>query len=157
MNAFLANMLLAIAWAALLGRIDLGNLAFGFLLGYLTLAWVGSVPGSRAYVSRLPRAAGLLLFFLWELVLSTLRVALDVVTPHPMRRPGVVAIPLDARTDLEITLLSSLITLTPGSLSLDVSEDRRYLYVHAMFLDDPEEFRRGIKEGFERRVLELLR
>lgn len=73
--------------------------------------------------------------------------------------PGVVAIPLDARTDVEIALLANLITLTPGSVTLDLSEDRRVLYVHAMYIDggDVEAYRRSIKEGLERRVLELLR
>lgn len=73
--------------------------------------------------------------------------------------PGVVAIPLDARTDAEITLLANLITLTPGSVSLDLSDDKRFLYVHAMYIDggDVEAYRRSIKEGLERRVLELLR
>ena len=73
--------------------------------------------------------------------------------------PGVIAIPLDARTDAEITLLANLITLTPGSVSLDLSADRRSLYVHAMYIDggDIEAYRRSVKEGLERRVLELLR
>jgi multicomponent Na+:H+ antiporter subunit E len=73
--------------------------------------------------------------------------------------PGVIAIPLDARTDAEITLLANLITLTPGSVSLDLSEDRRVLYIHAMYIDggDVEAYRRSIKDGLERRVLELLR
>jgi multicomponent Na+:H+ antiporter subunit E len=73
--------------------------------------------------------------------------------------PGVVAIPLDARTDAEIALLANLITLTPGSVTLDLSEDRRVLYVHAMYIDggDVEAYVRSVKEGLERRVLELLR
>jgi multicomponent Na+:H+ antiporter subunit E len=73
--------------------------------------------------------------------------------------PGVIGIPLDARTDAEITLLANLITLTPGSVSLDLSEDRSVLYVHAMYIDggDVEAYRRSVKEGLERRVLELLR
>ncbi len=73
--------------------------------------------------------------------------------------PGVIAIPLDARTDVEITMLANLITLTPGSVSLDLSEDKRTLYVHAMYIDggDVEAYRRSVKEGLERRVLELLR
>jgi multicomponent Na+:H+ antiporter subunit E len=73
--------------------------------------------------------------------------------------PGVVAIPLDARTDAEIALLANLITLTPGSVTLDISEDRRVLYVHAMYIDggDVDAYRRSVKEGLERRVLELLR
>lgn len=73
--------------------------------------------------------------------------------------PGVIAIPLDARTDVEITMLANLITLTPGSVSLDLSEDKRTLYVHAMYIDDADvdAYRRSVKEGLERRVLELLR
>ena len=83
--------------------------------------------------------------------------ATDIVTPRHRARPGVVAVPLDARGDAEITLLANLVSLTPGSLSLDVSDDRCTLFVHVMFLDDPEATRREIKDGFERRVVELLR
>ncbi|MEN8150722.1 MAG: Na+/H+ antiporter subunit E [Planctomycetota bacterium] len=108
-------------------------------------------------LSRIPRGLGLLFFFLWELVLSSIRVARDVLSPRPRFKPGIVGVPLDAETDAEITLLACLITLTPGTLSLDVSEDRKTLYVHAMRVEDPEAFRREIKAGFERRVLEFLR
>jgi multicomponent Na+:H+ antiporter subunit E len=81
------------------------------------------------------------------------------LAPESYVCPGVVAIPLDARTDLEIALLANLITLTPGSVSLDLSEDRQVLYVHAMYIDggDVEAYRRSVKDGLERRVLELLR
>ena len=72
-------------------------------------------------------------------------------------RPGIIAVPIEARTDLEITTLANLVSLTPGTLSLDVSGDRRTLYVHAMFVDDPESIHRDIKNGMERRVLEALR
>jgi multicomponent Na+:H+ antiporter subunit E len=64
---------------------------------------------------------------------------------------------LAARTDLEITLVANLVSLTPGTLSLDVSDDRRTLYVHVMFMDDIEAVRGAIKDGIERRVLEVLR
>lgn len=97
------------------------------------------------------------LFFTWELILANLRVAWDVITPRHYKRPGVVAIPLDARTNNEITLLACLITLTPGTISLDVSADRSVLYIHAMFIDDPDQLRREIKQGFERRVMEVFR
>ena len=108
-------------------------------------------------LSRLWRGLGLALFFVRELILANLRVAYDVVTPRHRMRPGIIAVPLDARTDVEITVLSNLITLTPGSLSIDVSADRRFLYVHMMYIDDAEAARRQIKEGFERRVLRVLR
>nr|WP_253451995.1 Na+/H+ antiporter subunit E [Halomonas sp. Y3] len=64
--------------------------------------------------------------------------------------------PLEARTELEITMVANLISLTPGTLSLDVSDDRKVLYIHAMFLDDEEELRRNLKE-MEYRALELFR
>jgi multicomponent Na+:H+ antiporter subunit E len=66
----------------------------------------------------------------------------------------VVAIPLEAESDLSISLLANLITLTPGSLTLDVSEDRKVLYVHTMYAEDIDQLRLGIKD-LERRVLEV--
>jgi multicomponent Na+:H+ antiporter subunit E len=79
------------------------------------------------------------------------------VTPGHISRPGIVGIPLSARSDLEILLVANLISLTPGTLSINLSEDRRILYVHVMFLDDPAHFRESIKDGLERRVLEVTR
>lgn len=108
-------------------------------------------------VLRMWCAIGLLLLFIWEILLASLRVAYDVLTPRHRMRPGVIAVPLDARSDLEITLLANLITLTPGSLSLDVSDDRRVLYVQAMYIEDVQSIRRKVKAGLERRVLEVMR
>jgi multicomponent Na+:H+ antiporter subunit E len=79
------------------------------------------------------------------------------LTPKPRIRPGVLAIALEAKTDTEIAMLSNLITLTPGSVSLDVSSDRRFLYLHAMYIDDLEKYRESIKSSLERRVLEVSR
>jgi len=84
-------------------------------------------------------------------------VAYDVITPTFYMKPGIVAIPLSAETDLEITLLANLISLTPGTLSLDISDDRKVLYVHGMFINDKDEFIEGVKSGFERRLLEIMR
>jgi multicomponent Na+:H+ antiporter subunit E len=97
-----------------------------------------------------------LAFFLWELVMANIRLAYDTLRPTRELRPGVVTVPLDVTTDWQITILSNLITLTPGSLSLDVSQDRRTIYVHAMDASNLEATRRQIKQGFERRVKELF-
>jgi multicomponent Na+:H+ antiporter subunit E len=64
--------------------------------------------------------------------------------------------PLDLEGDGAIAFLSMIMTLTPGTLVLDVSEDRKTLYVHGMWAEDAEAFRREQKDGFERRVRELL-
>jgi len=86
-------------------------------------------------------------------------VAYDVLTRTSHLNPAIIAIPLDAESDREIVTLAVLITLTPGTLSLRVSEDRRTLYVHEMYITggDVEEARRKIKDGYERRVLDLSR
>lgn len=93
-----------------------------------------------------------ILFFHWELVLANLRLARDVLGPLTRLRPGVVAIPLDLTGDAEVTILSNLVTLTPGTLSLDASTDDKVLYVHVVNIGDVEEVRREIKHGFERRI-----
>jgi multicomponent Na+:H+ antiporter subunit E len=113
--------------------------------------------GPRWTLRRLARAGGLAGYFFWELVVSNVRVAIEVLSPRFRMQPGIVGIRLDAQTDLEITLLANLITLTPGTMSVDVSEDRRTLYIHGLYVEDRNAFERSIKEGFERRVLEVLR
>jgi multicomponent Na+:H+ antiporter subunit E len=70
--------------------------------------------------------------------------------------PAVVGIPLDVTSDGEILLLSMLINITPGSVTIDLSEDRRTLYVHVMHMKDADETRRDIKNGFERRIMRLF-
>lgn len=157
MIGFLANLVLAFVWALLMGDINVANLTVGFVLGYLVLWLAQPVLRDARYFRRGPQAIRFLVFFVKEIVASNLLVAREVLSPRPRRRPGVVAVPLDAKTDAEITLLANVVTLTPGTLSLDVSPDRSTLYVHTMFLDSPEALRRDIKEGFERRILELLR
>ena len=96
-------------------------------------------------------------FFIKELLVSSVRVAIDVMRPSLKFVPGVIAFPLCAKSDLEITLLANVISLTPGTLSLDVSSDRRVLYIHAMYAEDPEKIRIEIRNGLEKRLLEALR
>jgi multicomponent Na+:H+ antiporter subunit E len=156
-TAFLGNLLLALVWVAMTGGFTPLNLALGFGLGYLILFFAQRVLGRATYFRKMRQVIGFVGFYLRELILANLRLAYDVVTPGFHMRPAVVAVPLDARTDAEITLLANLITMTPGSFSLDIADDRTVLYVHAMYVDDPAAYRREIKDGLERRVLELLR
>ena len=159
MVMFLWNLLLALAWTVSTGLFTVPNLLFGLVLGYFILMFAQRALGASAYFSKVPQVARFSVFYFWQLILANFRVAYDVMTRTHYMRPGVIAVPLEAQTDAEITLLSNLITLTPGSLSVDLSDDRRVLYVHVMYLDDDDvaETRRLIKEGLERRVLEVLR
>jgi multicomponent Na+:H+ antiporter subunit E len=157
MGAVLWNVILALIWVAATGVISFANLAAGFLLGAVILVFTRRVAGAPGYLSRIWQVIRLFLYFLWELVLSNLRVAYEVLTPGLHFRPGIIAIPMEAKTDAEITLLANMITLTPGSLSLDISQDRKTLYLYIMDIKDVEEARRSIKEGFERRLLAVTR
>lgn len=150
----LLNLSLALMWCALTGNFSFVNLASGFALGYVVIVLVRP-SGESDYGKRVLRVIGLTIFVLRELFVATLRVAHDIVTPRHYMRPAVVALPLDAHTDAQITLLANLLTLTPGSLSVEVSADRRVLYVHFMYVDDLEETRRYIKQQLERRIMEV--
>lgn len=159
MILFLWNLILALLWAMLSNDLSLLNLSFGFALSYAILFLTTGILGKPKYFLKSRIAATFLALFLYELVTSALRVAHDILTPRHRMHPGVVAVPLDARTDFEITFLANVISLTPGTLSLDVADDRKILYIHSMYIDnqDVESFRRSIKENLEARVLELLR
>ncbi len=157
MNLFFINTFIALGYIGVQGQFSLSGFLIGFALGYLALWLTGPLYGRSRYFQRVPKTIRLAGFFLVELLLSTLRVFWDVVTPGHISRPGIVGVPLNAESDMEILLVANLISLTPGTLSIDLSEDRRILYVHVMFLDDPDRFRQGIKDGVERRVLEVMR
>ena len=156
MSFLLLHVLLAIAWAALSGQITPENLAGGFVLGYIVLFLSRRALGGTAYVTKVPVVLRFILYFLVQLFQANVRVAYEVLTPNYNMRPAIVAIPLDVSSDIEITILANLITLTPGTLSLDVSSDKRVLYVHSMFVRDIDDFRDEIKNGFEKRVKELF-
>ncbi|MFN8643851.1 MAG: Na+/H+ antiporter subunit E [Candidatus Binatia bacterium] len=103
------------------------------------------------------RGVGFALFFAWELLLANLRVAWLVISPRPRLKPAIVALPLDLTSDAGIQLLAATITLTPGTLSVDLSSDRRTLYVHTVDGgDDVDAFVHATKASFERRIKEWL-
>ena len=156
MSAFLANILLALAWMALTDSFHAAGFSTGFLFGFVVI-WIGRRDRSTAaYHRRLLAVAGFIPYFIKEMVVANLRVAYDVLTPRDYMKPGIVAVPLDLETDLQITLLATCITLTPGTLSLHISDDRKTLYVHAMYIDDPAKLVREIKQGFEQRIQEII-
>ena len=157
MTLFLLNALFAFGWAAMIGSFTLPSLVIGFVLGFAALYLTRGLYSPTRYFDRSRRIVLLVLYFLYELVVSSIRVAHDVLTPKMHTRPGIIAVPIDAESDAEIMLLANLISLTPGTLSLDVSPDRKILYVHAMFIDDLDTAKQEIKTGMERRLLEAIR
>lgn len=159
-SLLLVNALLALVWALLVGGNEPANLLVGAVVGFvvLTLYNVG-------YGRRMGRALGFAFYVLWQITRSSIAVSRAVLRPARHVRPGVVAVPLDASSPLEILLLASVITLTPGTISVetghttgdDASPARRVLFVHALTLDDPEALRTSIKNDLERRILAFTR
>lgn len=156
-NLFLINVLLAFAWCAVVGSFTFINLLFGFLVSSAALWLTREQHQTTKYFQRVWLVLGLILLFLKELLLSVLRVAWLVVQPSQNYRPSFISFPLTVDRPYEITLLANLITLTPGTLSVDVSDDKKTLYIHCIDVDDPDALRRDIAEGFERKIMEALR
>jgi multicomponent Na+:H+ antiporter subunit E len=156
MNVLFINVMLALVWTFLTGSFTPNSLIQGFIVGYLVLWLASPLFGTSTYFKKFRQTIGFLLFFIQELIVSTLRVAYVVIRPNLDIQPGIVAVPLDVKTDAEIMLLANLITVTPGSLSLDISHDRRVIYIHVMHVTDVDAYRREIKQGFEKRIGELF-
>ena len=156
-DLFLLNIFLAAGFSAVFGEFSLRVLLSGFAVGYAALWFTKPLYKDTRYFQRLPKVLLLIGYFIKELFVSNLQVLWDVITPKHISRPGIIGIPLDAETNLEIMLVANLISLTPGTLTVDVSDDKKILYVHVMFLEDLEGTRKSIKEGLEKRVLEVTR
>ena len=157
MRHLLTNILLALAWSALSGQLSLENLLVGFFLGYLILGLQQRIAGESAYHRKAWQFLTVFANFVVSLVLSSLEVAFDVITPRHRAHPGIVSVPIEAESDFEIMLLADRISLTPGTLLLDVSPDRSTMYVHVMFMKDRDLVRRQIKQQIEKPLLELMR
>lgn len=154
-NHFYLNLGLALVWCLLHGDLSLKSLAVGYGLGALIMYVFSRFFDEVIYFRKLWLSLQLIAFFLKELVVANWTVARLVIRPRLRVRPGIIAFPLELEGDLEITLLANLITLTPGTLSIDLSPDRKTLYIHTLDIEDAEEEKRKIKQGFERYLKEI--
>lgn len=156
-TAFLV-VILALLWAGISGNFTGLNLLFGGLIGAVAVLVLREALSGPRTSRRIRRAVSLAVLFLYELMVSAVRVALVVVRPDMSRavRPAIVAVPLSVKSDAEITLLANLITLTPGTLSVDVSADKSVLYVHALCMDDRDAMIADIANGFEKKIREVF-
>ncbi|MEE7547192.1 Na+/H+ antiporter subunit E, partial [Xanthomonas sp. Kuri4-1] len=93
---------------------------------------------------------------LWDIVRSNIKVATQVLGPESRIHPGFIWVPLDIANIHGIAALTSMITLTPGTVSAALSDDRRYLLVHVLHLDDPDTLIREIKTRYEAPLMEIF-
>lgn len=154
---FFLNLFLALTWMLLNGSYNGVNFVFGFIAGFFALRLSLPLKLNSNYFRVFSAVFRLLIYFFWDIMISVARVFWDVVTPTHLSKPDIIYVPLDARSDLEITLLANMVSLTPGTLSLDVTPDKKHLVVHAMFAPEHEKVIREIKDGLEKRILEVTR
>ncbi len=157
MNPLMTVIVLALVWGAISGNFSGLNLLLGAGIGAIAVVLLSRISGSGKSLRRLRSAISLGLLFIYELLVSAVKVTLVVLSPNlrATLRPAIVAFPLTIKSDAEITLLANLITLTPGTLSVDVSGDRSLLYVHTLTLDTREALIADIAGGFEAKVREV--
>lgn len=104
------------------------------------------------------RAVGFVVWYAWEFVLANYYVVVETLRPTPLMKatPAIVAVPAASKTDSEYALIATLITLTPGTLTITLSKEAGILYVHGMFVESRESFAEEIQE-MEARMLRGMR
>lgn len=157
MRTTLLVLMLALIWVAVTDGFTLPNLLFGAAIGFVAVLLLRHEFARPRVFWRVRKVVSLALLFVRELVVSAIRVAAIVLRPglRAQLKPAIVAFPLNIKTDAEITLLANMITLTPGTMSIDVAEDRSVLYVHVLTLEDRDALIAEIANGFERRIREI--
>lgn len=155
MNLFPLNVLLALGWMLLNGNYSSKDFIVGFIVGFLALSLSRPTEAKSTYGKRFLSVLKLIITFAYELVIGSLQVVWDVITPTHLSDPKIIQLPVEVESDFQIMLLANLISLTPGTLVLDVSEDKKYLIVHAMFAKDEAAIINEIKRKFEQLVMEV--
>jgi len=156
MNLFFLNILLALLWCFTWGSFDIYMLAAGFLLGYVVLGLYTRGTSSRGYGSKVRDLVRFLGYFIRILIKANIQIAIEVLTPTHYQTPRIIRYPIEGLSDAQITTLANSITLTPGTLVVDVSRDHRFLYIHCMYARDREGAVRELDELRHRLLSEVF-
>lgn len=153
----LLTLLLAVVWILLQNQFSAGMAVFGVILGIIipriTAIWWPDRP-IRIRVGKLI-SYGILV--IWDILVANVQVAWIVLTmPNAKLKPAWVTVPIDLRQPEAISILAGTITLTPGTLTADLSDDGHSLLIHALHTDDPDAVRDDIKNRYERRLKEIF-
>ncbi len=151
------TLLLIVVWQMLVNKVTPGNLLLGTILGVLiplvTAPYWPNTPRLRS----IPRIVEYVLIVLWDICVANVQVAIVILfKSNANTRPAWVTIPLELKTPEAITVLAGTITMTPGTVSSDLSADGRSLLVHCLDAPDPEAVRDEIKARYERRLMEIF-
>lgn len=153
----LLNFFLAVVWMFMTVSFSPAGFAIGFIVGLGIIILMRRFFSYRLYTSRGWAIIKLFLLFLRELFMSSIQVLRIVIKPNMNLKPAIFELETELKEDWEITLLSALITLTPGTLVVGISDDQKRLYIHALDFEDIDDAVSSIKETFERAILEVSR
>ena len=152
----LLNVLLAALWMMLSETYTFGAFIFGYLFGILfVLAALPLLPGKHLYLRPVWKTIVLAGIFMKELVLANIDVIKIVIQKEIKNEPAFFAYPTELKKDWEITLLSQLITLTPGTIVVAISDDQKTLYIHSIDFSDIDSEISTIKDSFEKAIKEV--
>lgn len=139
MNHLALNLLLAIVWVLLQAELSLGGLVMGFFVGFGAIALTERALGRSRYARAAAGVLALAWGFVQELVLSSLTLARDILRPRPVFHPAFVRLDVRDLSPVQTILLACLVSLTPGTLTVDVGSEERALYIHSLYARDPAE------------------
>lgn len=153
----LLNVCLAFLWMFLSGRMNASGFMIGFLLGAVAIIMMRRFFNGRLYLARFWSVILLCILFFKELVLANIAVLKVVLQPKLSMQPAFFKYETKLTKEWELTLLSSLITLTPGTVVVHISDDNKTLYIHAIDAIDIDETVDSIRNSFEKAILEVSR
>lgn len=150
------SLLLFTVWLLLNNSVSAGHIVLATFFA-ITIPWL--VRGMRDEHPRILKpwlAIRYVLMVMWDIVVANLEVALLIIGPVKRLKPGFIAVPIEMTSELGITILASTVSLTPGTVSAEVSKDRAWLYIHALHLDNEAELIKSIKQRYEKPIKEIF-
>lgn len=153
----LLNLMIAFVWMMLNGNWTLSGFIVGYVLGILILLVVRKFRPEPFYLTKLWAVLKLLIIFIRELLISSFDVMGQILRPKLNMQPGIFEYQTELDSDWEVTILSCLICLTPGTLTLEVSGDKSKLYIHAFDITDANQMAANIRSTFEKAIMEVTR
>jgi multicomponent Na+:H+ antiporter subunit E len=155
----LLNLFIAFLWMLLMDEDELRFSTFfaGFLVGIGIIFFMHRFFGTRFYLRRLYSAIKLLFIFISELTQSSILVLKQILSPKLKIKPGIFKYETVLKSDVEVTMLSLLLTLTPGSVVMEVMPEGNIIYVHAMDVENERDAILSQLKNFEKAIMEVTR
>lgn len=152
-------LVLALTWVALTGTLTLPSFVMGLLLGCVIVHLFArrATKVLDLHVHHVWPLIQLCFIFAYELLMANLSVLVKVFSPKLNIKPGIIKVPIDIEGAFWITMLANMVTLTPGTLTVEVAPNNKFLYVHCLNIDNEAQTIASIKDTFEKKILEVCK